>query len=105
MVFNLVQSITLDTPRALEVISKGGMFPLLVVLVLWDSRIHICTSNSSNITTNIEASIDKHFGQRTTLHISNINSNNSHVQFWRDFDNMRFQSDFDVVKNMSRFND
>jgi len=44
IVFNLVQSITLDVPRALEVTSEGGMFPLPVVLVLQDSRIHIHTS-------------------------------------------------------------
>jgi len=60
IVFNLVQSITLDAPRALEVTSEGGMFPLPVVLVLQDSRIH--TSNGSNITTNIKALIDKCFG-------------------------------------------
>ena len=90
IVFNLVQSITLDVPRALEATSEGGMSPLSVVLALQDSRIHIHTSNGSNITTNIKASIDECFGQRTTLRIPDVNPNNSHVQFWRDFDNSRF---------------
>jgi len=34
MVFNLMQSITLDTPKALEMTRKGGMFLLLAVLAL-----------------------------------------------------------------------
>ena len=62
IVFNLVWSITLDVPKALEATSKGGMSPLPAVLALWDYRIHICTFNGSNITTNIEASIYECFG-------------------------------------------
>jgi len=52
-------SVTLDAPKVLEATNKGGMSSLSAVLALWDSRIHIHISNGSNITTNIEALIDK----------------------------------------------
>ena len=103
MVFNLVWSVTLNAPKVLEATSEGDISLLPAVLTLWDSRIHIHISNGSNITTNIEALIDE-FGWRTTLYILNVNPNNSHVWFWKDFDNSRFQSNFDVIKNMSGFN-
>ena len=61
IVFNLVWSIILNASKALEVTSEGNMSLLLAVLALQDSRIHICASNGSNITTNIEVLIDKHF--------------------------------------------
>jgi len=49
-------SVTLDAPKVLEATNKGDMSSLPA---LWDSRIHIRISNDSNITTNIEALIDK----------------------------------------------
>ena len=105
IMFNFVQSIALYTSRALEVTSKGGVFPLPTIFVLWDIWIHICISNSGNITTNIEAPINKHFDQRTTLSILYVNLYDSYVQFRRNFDNIGLWCNFDVVENISGFND
>ena len=40
---------------------KGGMILFPEIFVLRDTGVHICTVNSSNVTSNIEAHIDQHF--------------------------------------------
>ncbi len=63
VVFNLMRSVTLNTLRALSSTSKYGMFPLSVVLVLENTRIHICASNSNNIASHIKELINKSFNR------------------------------------------
>lgn len=53
----------------------------------------------------VEASVDKSLGECTALWILNINPNNRYIWFGRNFDNMWFKSNSNVVKDMSRFDD
>ena len=66
------------------------MTPLLAIIALQYTRIHVYTIYSSNESSYVEASINKSFHFGTTLDISNIDSNYCYVQLWKDFDDVRF---------------
>jgi len=85
MVFNLMKSIILNTLRALDSTSKSGMFLLLAVLVLENTRIYIYISNGSNITFHIEGSINKSFGKWAALKISDIDLVDGYIIFGRNW--------------------
>jgi len=53
--------------------SKSGMAPLLAVFALGNARIHVCASNSSNVTANVETSVNKHFSIGAILKVLDIN--------------------------------
>ena len=55
-----------------------------------DSRVYISFSNGGDVVAHIKAPVNKHFDITTTLYIPYINPNDSHVRFWRNFDNLRF---------------
>jgi len=55
------------------------MTPLPAILALQDTWIYVCTTNSGNKTTNVEALIDEHLGCQTALRIPNIDPYYSHV--------------------------
>ena len=57
--FNLIGSIILNISRVLSLMSKYGMFLLLVVLVLRNTRIYTYTSNNNNIAFYIKGSIER----------------------------------------------
>ena len=61
--FNLMRSVALNTLRALSLTSKCDVFSLLIVLILENTRIHICISNGSNIAFYIKELINKIFGK------------------------------------------
>ena len=62
IVFNLIRSTILNILRALNSTRESCMFPLLVVLVLGNTRIHICALNGSNLASHIEGSVNEYFG-------------------------------------------
>ena len=62
MILNLMWSIAFYIPRTLKVAGKSGMTPLLAILVLWNTKIHICITNSGNEATDVEAMIDECLG-------------------------------------------
>ena len=59
-----------------------------LILVLWNFQVHIHTSDHSNITSYIKASVNKIFSITTALNISNVQLNYCHIRFWRYFDNI-----------------
>ena len=63
------------------------MSPFPVIFTLRYARVHIGSSNGSNIPSNIKALIDKTFDLAPTLNIPNVNPNNRHIQLGRNFDN------------------
>ena len=79
------------------------MTPLPAVLALGNSRIHVCASNSRNVVTYIEASIDEHFSIFTTLDIPYVDPDYGHVRFGRDFNNSRFERKQNIVKDVVLF--
>ena len=80
--YRLVRTTTFDTSHILNSACTCSVTPLPTILILWNSWIHIGTTNTSNVPTNIETSVDKSLGLCTTLGIPNINSNNQYIQFW-----------------------
>ena len=58
VVFRLVGTVAFNTFRTLDFAWKGSVTPLPTVLVLWDTRVHIGSSNGHDIPSNIEASVN-----------------------------------------------
>jgi len=56
-----------------------ALFP--AILALGNSRVHIGSLNGSNVPTNIEASVDEHFGFAAALNISYVYPDDEHVRF------------------------
>ena len=79
VVFRLVGAIVFDTLGSLYSAREGGVTPFPAVFALENSGIHVCSSNSSDVVANIEASVDKHFSIVTTLNILYIYPDNGHV--------------------------
>ena len=86
----LVETITLNIFSLLYTIQECGVFPLLAVFVSRDIEIYICTSDSYDVASNVEVSIDQLFCFLTTLNIPNIHPNNGYIQFGKNFDNAWF---------------
>ena len=77
--------------------SESSMAPLLV---LQNTRIHICTMNNGDKATDIETVVDEWFGCQTTLRILYINLYYHYIRSQEYLDNMQFRCDFSVVENM-----
>ena len=84
-----MRTITLDTFGLLNSAQKHRVALPPTILALRDFRVHVCSSNSSDVVTYVEASNDEHFGIAITLYILYINLDNCHVGFWGDFDNSK----------------
>jgi len=95
-----VRTITLDAFGSLNSTQKHRVVSPPTILALGDSRIHVCSSNGSDVVTYVEAPVDEHFGIAATLYISYINLDDYHVGFWGDFDDSRLQCQSDVVENI-----
>ena len=77
--FNLIRPIVFNTFLFLSSTCKSGMFLFPAILVLGDTWIHICTTNSGNIAPNVKIPIKKTFSFTTTLNISYVQPNDSHI--------------------------
>ena len=56
------------------------MSPFPAIFTLQYSRVHISTSNSCDVFTNIETAVDKSLCPTTTLNVPNIYLNDRHVR-------------------------
>jgi len=59
--FNFIEAIAFVAFETINTTRKSGMIPLPTILVLRNTKVHICSSNSSNITSYIETSVNKAF--------------------------------------------
>ena len=89
MVFVFVQATILDIFGPLNSAKKGCMTLFPAILALRYSRVHIGTSNHSNVASYIEASVDEFFGITTTLDIPYIKLDDGYVRFERDLNYIR----------------
>ena len=87
-----MRSITFDVLGILDSAGEGCMIPFLAVLALRYARVHVLIPNCSYETTYIDVPINQSFCFVITLDIPNIDPNNNHVIFGRDFDNSRSRS-------------
>ena len=105
IVFIFVRSIILDTLRFLNSTRYGDVSPFLTIFTLWNTRVHVGSSDCGNILSHIKVLINKAFGLTPALNIPDINPNDQHVQLWRNFDSLWFWSKDDVIENLILLND
>ena len=99
----LIKTIALDTFETLNTTNSYSMSPFPVVFTLQNTWVYICTMYHSNETSHIEVSVDDRFGFGTILSVPNINPNNGHIWFQRNFDNSWPRGENNVVEDMVVF--
>jgi len=88
MIFNFMRTITYLAFETMCKESKGNIIPLPTIFALRNTRVHIGSSDSSDIIIYIETSVNETFSFCTILRIPNINLNNSYVRFRRHLNDM-----------------
>jgi len=88
VMFNFIETIVFLAFGTMCKASKSSTTPLPTILTLRNTRVHIDSSNSSDIMTYIETSVNNTFSFCTILKIPNIDLNNSHVRFRRHLNDM-----------------
>ena len=66
-VFNFVRAITFQASHTLKLTCEDSVTPLLTILVLWNTRVHISPSDSHDVTANVEALVDEFLGSQAIL--------------------------------------
>ena len=79
VVFGFVWAVAFYALCSLNFAGKDGVFPLLVILTLEYPWVHVYPSNHSNVSSNIEVSIDKTLSLAPTLNVPNVYSDNGHI--------------------------
>jgi len=51
------------------------MSPFLAIFTLWNSRVHVSSSNCCNIPSNVEVTVDEALSSAATLDVPNIDPN------------------------------
>ena len=105
MVFKFVRSITLNTLRSLNSTRYGGVSPFPTIFTLWNTKVHVGSSDCDDILFHIKVLINKAFGLTSTLNIPDINPNNRHIWLQKNFDNSWFWSENNIIKNLILLND
>jgi len=100
MMFRFVRPIAFDAFGSLDTARVSGMSPFPAVFTLGDSRIHVRSSDYSDIVAHVEASVNEELSILPALHVPNVNPNYGHIGFWRDFDNPWFGCEGYVVENV-----
>ena len=90
MVFRFVRIIALDTFCLLDSAQESCMPPFLTILALEYARVHICFFDGDNEVSYVETSVNETFYFTSTLNISDVQPDFSHIQLWGDLDNVRF---------------
>ena len=104
IIFRFMRSIALN--GSLNMVEHSCISPLLAILALRDTRIHIGTLNGSNILSNIiEASIGETFSLTSVLDVLNVKPYDWHVRFGQYFDYTWFWGEDNVIKDLILFND
>ena len=79
------------------------MTPPLTIFTLRNSRVHGSSPDYGDLITYIEASVDKEFSVTSALYIPNVDPDNGHVWFGRDFDDPWSGYKGDVIEDMVLF--
>ena len=75
----LIRTITLHTFHTLNFACVYHMIPLPSIFTLWHPEVHISISNSGNISSNIEVSIDEALSLHSTLNVPNVYPDDGYV--------------------------
>ena len=79
VMFNSMRTIVLLVFNIIYTISKSGIFPLLVIFVLRNARVHISSLDNCNILSYIEIFVNKTLSLCTILRVPNIDLYNSYI--------------------------
>ena len=79
MVFGFMWTIAFDILRSLNSARHSGVPLFPIIFTLWNTRVYVSSSDSSDIPSHIKVLIDKSFGLTPALNIPNVNSNNRHI--------------------------
>jgi len=61
MMFEFIWAISFYTSNLLKSTHTSSILPFPTILALWDIWIYVCTPNSSDVATNVKASVYKSF--------------------------------------------
>ena len=89
VMFNSMRTIILLVFSIIYTISKSGMFPLLVIFVLRNARVHISSLDNCNILSYIEIFVNKTLSICTILRVPNIDLYNSYIWLRRSLNDIR----------------
>ena len=92
VMFNFVWTIAFLTLWFMHVICVYDIILLPAVLVLRNTRVHICSSNHNNMSFYIKIPVNKTFWFCTILWIPNVDLYHGHIKFRKCFDNSRTRS-------------
>ena len=92
IVFGIMRFIALGTPGHVRSTTKGQITPFPIVSTLRNSWVHICSTDYSNNSSDIETSVDNQLSLCIILQIPDVNPNDSHIRFGRCFDYIRLGS-------------
>jgi len=101
VMFYFMRTVAFDTFRSMHTTHEGHISLFLTILTLIDTRIHICSLNCCNVTSDIEAFVDVTFGLGTTLRVLFINPNHCYIRFRKNLNNMGVESKNNVIENIS----
>ena len=90
MVLWLVKAVTFDAFQTLNSAWKNCVSPFPAVFTLRDPRVHVYSSDSCYVFTDVEASIDEHLGIASALDVPYVDPHDGHVRFGWHLDNSRF---------------
>ena len=90
VVFSQVSSVVFGVSGDMRMTAECRVAPLPTVLALRDTWVCVGTSNSSDVASNIEASVDDVLSYRTALGIPDVYPNHHLVGFGGCFDDTRF---------------
>jgi len=93
-----MKAIILYTLSPLNMTYSCHVTPLLAVLALWYSWIHVCTMNCYNVTTDIELMVNNFLGIWSILGIPNVDPYDGHVRLGRYLDYMWFGSEDYIIE-------
>ena len=79
VMFDLIRPIAFNAFLSLSSTCKSSMFLFPAVLVLENTWVHVCTTNSGDIALNVKIPIKKTFSLTTTLDISYVQPNDSYI--------------------------
>ena len=87
MIIGTMGTIALSAFRSLNATDFCQVTLLLVIFALGDTRVHISISHCSDNVSNIKSSVNDSSDVATVLVVPNIDLNNCHIRFERDFNN------------------
>ena len=79
MVFNFMRIFILLAVSTIWIAGESNVLPLLKILVLGNTRVHIYSINCYNVLFHIETFINKTFNLCTILKVLNVNPYNGHI--------------------------